>query len=138
MEDTLMHYGILGMKWGVRRTPEQLGHVKSSAKNVAKRVTYSKKKDPNIPHYNLKAKDVYKNMDQMTDKELRTALNRLQWQKEAKSLASKPSTVKRGREFLKDYTATLGAISAAAVITYTMSNKLGIGVPPIIELLGKK
>lgn len=22
-----MHYGVLGMKWGVRRTPQQLGHL---------------------------------------------------------------------------------------------------------------
>ncbi|NCE64076.1 hypothetical protein D1159_05620 [Pseudoflavonifractor sp. 524-17] len=28
----LMHYGVKGMKWGVRRTPEQLGHKKAVAK----------------------------------------------------------------------------------------------------------
>lgn len=30
MNDFLMHYGIKGMKWGVRRTPEQLGHKKTA------------------------------------------------------------------------------------------------------------
>ena len=42
----LMHFGIKGMKWGVLRTPEQLGHFKSTAKRVA-----SKSVKPKSPAY---------------------------------------------------------------------------------------
>lgn len=38
MEQALQHHGILGQKWGVRRTPEQLGHLsKKDSRWVAKK-----------------------------------------------------------------------------------------------------
>lgn len=41
----LEHYGILGMKWGIRRTPEQLGHHKIKKGTKVYRVTSSNRTD---------------------------------------------------------------------------------------------
>lgn len=37
MSNELYHYGVLGMKWGVRRTPQQLGNLSKKDARWAKR-----------------------------------------------------------------------------------------------------
>lgn len=68
-DDFLAHFGIKGMKWGIRRTPEQLGYKTSSPSN--------------------------KKIKKMSDDELRKAVNRLQMEKQYRDLKSEE--IKRGR-----------------------------------------
>lgn len=39
MSNELYHHGIKGMKWGVRRTPEQLGHITKSRNTINDRIS---------------------------------------------------------------------------------------------------
>lgn len=64
-EDFIEHYGILGMHWGIRRTPEQLGHKVSKARE--RFLKYSDKAEEagksgdkkNLTKYEKKAKKSY-------------------------------------------------------------------------------
>ena len=74
-QNELMHYGIIGMRWGVRRTPEQLGHV--------------------TPHQDsLRARS--KRASEMSDDELRTSINRVRAEKDYADLTMTDS--ERGKK----------------------------------------
>lgn len=103
--DELKHHGILGQRWGVRRTPEQLGRIRakvskaaSTAKSSAKKVYATGKKakraydhtDAGIKRRDKKARkrqdnDV-KERRLMSDRELERKLNRIKMEKEFKAL----------------------------------------------------
>lgn len=116
MNDYLMHYGVKGMKWGVRRTPEQLGHRKKkklnagdvkkraaevgakaagAARKAANAVGESTKKAAKVVGESAKKaaeeKKERKTAKSMTDDELRTALSRLRMEEEYSSLMSRQS-----------------------------------------------
>lgn len=114
----LYHYGVLGMHWGVRRTPEQLGHrTKSSgsARSAKARVRVNKKKakaaseekqmtaeekakkKDNILR-SRNAKELYANKDLFDDQELRTAYQRLMLEKQIKDLTPKQKS--RGEAYV--------------------------------------
>ena len=75
-EALLQHHGILGMKWGDRRTPEQL--ARASGKKTSSDDEVKK----------------------MSDSELRSKINRLQMEKQYKQLTS--SEISVGRKFVQD------------------------------------
>ena len=78
-DDELYHYGVKGMKWGVRRTAAQLGHlVKKGASKIKDRISESNKKRK-IRKQNEANKR--KPVSEMTDDELKQRLNRLDMEK---------------------------------------------------------
>lgn len=77
----LTHHGILGQRWGVRRTPEQLGHKtgsKSASSGASKKETAEKKTG-----------SANKKTSHMTDEELRQRIQRLNMEEQYANLAAR-------------------------------------------------
>lgn len=111
MKNELYHYGILGQKWGVQNGPPY-PLSKSSMSSSEKK------------HYNVSAKETKKNMDQMTDDELRKAINRIQMQNTVISLAKSDGIIKRGRNKVTSDLKAFGDFSNTAVSAYGAGKKI--------------
>lgn len=98
----LYHFGIKGMKWGIRRTPIQLGHAtknKNQRKNdkqaLIKKAKIDKKKREVLK--SRSAKELYKYANLFDTRELQEAYNRLQLERNIQNLV--PKEVKKGQNF---------------------------------------
>ena len=96
--DELMHYGVPGMKWGVRRTPAQLGRKKTSS---SKSLFGKKKPKPKAKSESSKKETVQKkkSVKEMSDEELNAAISRLQLEQRYKELS--PQKVSMGKKIAK-------------------------------------
>jgi hypothetical protein len=112
MDNTLIHYGILGMKWGIRRTPEQLARARGRSTT-------------DEPHEDYKKAHTSKSIKSMSDAELRNRLNRLQMERQYSQLSE--SNVSKGKEYAQKIIkagTTVAAVTTTALTLYNNINKI--------------
>lgn len=121
--DELYHYGILGMKWGVRRSDAQLARVRKS------------KKQSEDDHEDYKKAHSSKSVRAMSDKELRERNNRLQMEKQYSDLTKKEST---GKKLVTAFVATATTLAAVSKAYDTYKKVGGPIVNKGLDKIGNK
>ena len=113
----LYHYGVLGMKWGVRK--DRGGGVSKTGR----RGRPIKERPP--AHDDYKKAHSKKSVREMSDAELRSRINRLDMERRYQEL--NPSTKNRGRKYVNSIIKTGTTIATAtgtALTIYSNADKI--------------
>ena len=118
MSNTLKHYGILGMKWGIRRTPEQLTRAKAHVDAASGMVKEAK--NINNAVSSVRSTSGKKDLSSMSDQELRERVNRMNMEQQYSMLSANKTS--KGQAYAAS---TLEVAGSALAIT---SSALGIAL----------
>lgn len=122
-EQYLMHYGVLGMKWGIRRKRDKQSSSKKSSKQE-----FEVKNNIKQPKTNGKAKKVdAKGRKQDFDeaeyqKKIQQLRMEVEYDRLVSTLESNNSTMRKVENFTKNVT-TIATLTTSALLIYTNLDK---------------
>lgn len=114
--DELYHYGVLGMKWGVRRSDAQLARAKKTKAQKESEVR--------------KRADV-KNRGTLSDAELKQKINRLQMEKQLRELTN--DELNRGRRKTASLLENIGTSTITKVATTALAGAALYGLKAAVS-----
>lgn len=102
-KNELYHYGVQGMKWGIRRTPAQLGHrIKQHRLNKQRKANLKKARKARAERVEKLKKGKIKPKD-MTKAELEKEISRMRLEKTYLELKKDTGRTNTGKNFAKKY-----------------------------------
>lgn len=138
--NSLYHHGVKGQKWGVIRTPAQLGH-KTGSKKGKKKVSVNPKglfkRKKKLSERSKNETTLPKKVSDYSDKELQQKVNRLRMEKDYYDLNNQIASynkpkVSKGRQYAEKFfdQAVFPAITNAGrdIITKMLKDKYGVDV----------
>ena len=112
-ENYLSHHGIKGQKWGIRRFQNPDGTRTAAGKKREKENRIDR--DELLKSTN--AKELYKNRGQLSDKELRDRVNRIQTEQQLRDLMMKENGTSAGKKASNKVLGKIGEKSAEGLAT---------------------
>lgn len=121
MENELYHYGVLGMKWGIRK--DRRSSTRTSRNRQNRSTDYSE---------DYKKAHSRKSVKEMSDAELRSRLNRLQMEQQYANLSQ--SNVNRGKKYFNNVVKVGTTVAAVTTTGLTIYNN----IDKIKKIIGSK
>jgi hypothetical protein len=117
VNNTLTHFGIKGMKWGVRRTDDQLARDKGRIETASSMVKEAKNINNSVS--NIRSTSKSKDLSKMSDAELRAQVNRMNLEQQYSQLSS--SQTSKGQSYVKNILDVAGSTLAIAGSAVTIA-----------------
>lgn len=120
----LMHHGILGMKWGVRRYQNKDGSLTPAGKRRVQTGEVGKTSETSQSHSSHSSSSSKKTVKEMSDSELREKITRLELEKKYSDLSKPKEQAKtsKGKAFVMDVLEKSGKNIATQAVTYAMGS----------------